>query len=93
MALLLGFGVKKCPGPVSLAVVFKLKGVSADKYLGRSYKAGQHLSVIIHKCLICSVGGIACHDEKHRNDILIYTGSFKVIGKALENKSLIQGTE
>ena len=86
-------GVEHCPGPVSLAVVLELEGVSAHEYFRRADKALQSLLIVAHKTLIHPVGSIAGHDEKNRNPPRIAAGILTVVGEVLENQPLVQCPE
>ena len=90
VALLSGFGVKHCPRPVGLAVVFELQSFTAYQYFGRSYESAQSILIVLKQTGIHCIRRVAGHYQQHRDESFIAAGLFNSISQVLEYQALIK---
>ena len=90
VALLSGFGVKHCPRPVGLAVVFELQSFTAYQYFGRSYESAQSILIVLKQTGIHCIRRVAGHYQQHRDESFIAAGLFNSISQVLEYQALVK---
>ena len=86
MALLLCCRVEHAPRPVCLAVVLKLKSVSAHQDLCRPHETAESLPVSVQQARVHGVRCVAGHYQKHGNGTPVAAGRLDIVSKILENE-------